>query len=91
VGWFAATKAVSRDERTIPWRWVIFVALAGSAFGAFAVWASWLDQDVWTWSDNKKAAILAGFSGATTGSMATILGVVWKAKTPAKTLKKARG
>jgi hypothetical protein len=82
VAWFALTKAASREELAIPWWWVIFVLLAGSAFGAFAVWASWLDQDVWTWSDNKKAAILAGISGATTGSMATILGVVWKAKAP---------
>ena len=79
VIWFALLKFLARQKLEIAWPWLIVVALAAAVAGGLAVASAWLDQDVWTVDANIKAAVIAGVSGATTGSMAGLLAVVWKA------------
>ena len=88
--WFGALKFLSREKLQINGWWLTGVAAAACAFGGFAVVSSYVDQEVWTLADNFKAAILAGIAGATTGTMATMLAVIWKA-TPVPTPPPAPG
>ncbi len=80
--WLALTKLATRNELSVGWLWLIPVALIAALFGAAAVLSTWWDQDVWTVQENGRAAIAAGVAGATTGSMLTLIGVLWKGQAP---------
>lgn len=40
---------------------------------------SYWDQDVWTFDANWRATAVAGFTGASTGAIAAVLGTIWLA------------
>lgn len=77
--WFSAIKAATREKLQIGWRWMIVVALGACGFGAFSVLSAYWSQDVWTIDDNLLSAIVAATTGATTGTMATVLAAIWRA------------
>lgn len=77
--WFGLLKYFAREKLKIKWPWLIVVAIAAAIFGGLAVASAWWDQDVWSVNENLKAAIVTGIAGATTGTMASLLGVVWQA------------
>jgi hypothetical protein len=83
VLWFVATKFATRNELLIAPYWLIVVVIGGVAIGAFTAWSSYQNQDVWTWDENGISTFLAGVTGATTGSMATLLTALWKSHAPA--------
>jgi hypothetical protein len=80
--WFALLKAVTNTKLAVPKRMLPWVALACTlacmVAGVLAVFVSYWDQDVWSLNDNLVSALTAGFTGATTGAMVALLGVVWK-------------
>jgi hypothetical protein len=80
--WLALSKIITKNELTISWAWLVPFGLVAAGFGAFAVVSAWSDQDVWTTSANWQAAVVAGVTGATTGAMLTLIGVLFHAKTP---------
>jgi hypothetical protein len=53
------------------------VVAIGAVAGAVAVLVNYYNQDVWTMGDNWWSAIVTGFTGATTGVMAGLLGDIW--------------
>ena len=53
------------------------VAAIGAIAGAVAVLVNYYNQDVWTFGENWWSAIVTGFTGATTGVMAGLLGDIW--------------
>jgi hypothetical protein len=54
------------------------VFIAASVAGIFSVTTQYLDQEVWSVEDNGLAALVAAFTGATTGAMATAISVLWR-------------
>jgi hypothetical protein len=58
------------------WHYVIVFGAAAVA-GALAVYGAYQSQDVWSFSANWASALGAAFTGATTGTMATALVVLW--------------
>jgi hypothetical protein len=78
LGWFwflSRAKGWTTSVRG-PQYAVVFAAAA--AAGIVAVVSSYLDQEVWTVGANGFAAMIAAFTGATTGAMATALTVLWR-------------
>jgi hypothetical protein len=71
ITWFLVVSFVSSSLPS-GWWWALVVGLAGLAFGAAAGYGSWVNQEVWTMSDNAWATIVAGFSGSTTGALAAM-------------------
>jgi hypothetical protein len=57
---------------------LVIVALACLGAGAFAALVSYWDQEVWKLDDNWRATATAGFTGATTGAMVGLLGILFK-------------
>ena len=53
------------------------VAAIGAVAGAVAVLENYYNQDVWTFGENWWSAVVTGFTGATTGVMAGLLGDIW--------------
>jgi hypothetical protein len=76
--WFGLLKAASQTALTVGRGMLIFVVAACMVAGAISVFVSYWDQEVWSFSENFIGALTAGFTGATTGAMAGLLGVVWK-------------
>ncbi len=77
VLWFLAMRYAVGDKMKTLSRWrIALVVLLPVVAGAFAVLASYWDQEVWSVSDNLPAALIAGFTGATTGSMAAVLAAI---------------
>jgi hypothetical protein len=56
------------------------VAAIGAIAGAVAVLVNYYNQDVWTFSENWWSAVVTGFTGATTGVMAGLLGDIWSSE-----------
>jgi hypothetical protein len=54
------------------------VFVAAAIAGIISVASQYLDQEVWSVDDNGLAALIAAFTGATTGAMATAIGVLWR-------------
>lgn len=80
--WFGLTKAATRNQLEIAPVWLVVVVAGGVVAGAFTVWSSYMSQDVWTLDENARSALLAAFTGATTGAMGTLLGALWKSPAP---------
>ena len=59
--------------------WVVAACMLA---GAFAVFVSYWDQQVWSLDENLIGALTAGFTGATTGAMAGLLGIVLTQPSP---------
>jgi hypothetical protein len=53
------------------------VVAIGAVAGAVAVLVNYYNQDVWTFGENWWSAVVTGFTGATTGVMAGLLGDIW--------------
>ncbi len=54
------------------------VFVAAAVAGVVSVFAQYLDQEVWSVGENGLAALTAAFTGASTGAMITMIGVLWK-------------
>ena len=76
--WFLLLKFAKGATTRLKKRHYAIVLLAAAAAGVASALSSYLDQEVWTLSQNGFAAALAAFTGATTGAMATAIGVLWK-------------
>jgi hypothetical protein len=74
--WFLLLKLFARNKLQIGWRPLSFVLIAAAIVGALAAFLAYRDQDVWTFGDNFDAAIIAGITGATTGTMGVVLGLI---------------
>ena len=69
--------AAKRANVTIKlWHYIVAFLLA-ALFGAIAVYTAYRAQDVWSLGDNWLSALVAGVTGATTGSMLTAMGVLF--------------
>lgn len=77
-GWFIWLKFLARTKLDIKWWWLFPVGAVAAFFGGWSVFSSYWDQEVWTVNSNLFAAIAAGIAGATTGTMAALLAVVWQ-------------
>jgi hypothetical protein len=77
--WFAVLKFVARAKLKVSWWWLPLVAGLAVAVGAWGAAKSYWDQDVWTFDANWHATAVAGFTGASTGSILALLGTVWGA------------
>jgi hypothetical protein len=71
--WFATRWAVGEKFKGLSRGRIALLVLLPVTAGAVAVMASYLDQTVWSFDDNVWGALVAGFTGATTGSMAAVL------------------
>jgi hypothetical protein len=80
--WFALLKGASQARLTVEPRWLLVLSGVCMVAGMVAVFISYWDQNVWTLDENLIASAVAGFTGATTGAMAGVLGVIWA--TPAQ-------
>ena len=80
--WFALLKGASQAQLTVEPRWLLVLSAVCIVAGMLAVFISYWDQNVWTLDENLIASAVAGFTGATTGAMTGVLGVVWA--TPAQ-------
>ena len=80
--WFALLRGASQAQLTVEPRWLLILSGVCMVAGMVAVFISYWDQNVWTLDENLVASAVAGFTGATTGAMAGLLGVVWA--TPAQ-------
>lgn len=80
--WFALLRGASQAQLTVEPRWLLVLGGVCTIAGMVAVFISYWDQNVWTLDENLIASAVAGFTGATTGAMAGVLGVVWA--TPAQ-------
>jgi hypothetical protein len=80
--WFALLRGASHAQLTVEPRWLLVLSGVCMVAGMVAVFISYWDQNVWTLDENLIASAVAGFTGATTGAMAGLLGVVWA--TPAE-------
>jgi hypothetical protein len=78
LGWFWFLNRAKGAKAQIQGLQYLIVFGAAAVAGIVAVLASYWDQEVWTLGANGKAAAFAAFTGATTGAMATALGVLWK-------------
>lgn len=84
--WFALLKGASQAQLTVEPRWLFVLSAVCVVAGMVAVFISYWDQNVWTLDENLIASAVAGFTGATTGAMTGVLGVVWA--TPAQNAKR---
>jgi hypothetical protein len=75
--WFALLRGASQAQLTVEPRWLLVLGGVCTIAGMVAVFISYWDQNVWTLDENLIASAVAGFTGATTGAMAGVLGVVW--------------
>jgi hypothetical protein len=80
--WFALLKGASQAQLTVKPQWLFVLSGVCMVAGMVAVFISYWDQNVWTLDENLIASAVAGFTGATTGAMAGVLGVIWA--TPAQ-------
>jgi hypothetical protein len=80
--WFGLTKAATRNQLAIAPIWLFVVLAGGVVAGAFTVWSTYMSQNVWTLDENATSALLAAFTGATTGAMGTLLGALWASPAP---------
>jgi hypothetical protein len=78
LGWFWFLNRAKGTKAQIKGLQYLIVFAAAAVAGIVAVLATYWDQEVWTVGANGKAAAFAAFTGATTGAMATALGVLWK-------------
>ncbi len=75
--WFALLKGASQAQLTVEPRWLLVLSGVCTVAGMVAVFISYWDQNVWTLDENLIASAVAGFTGATTGAMAGVMGVIW--------------
>lgn len=76
VIWFVGLHLAGGATSPKWWHYVLaFVAAA--IFGAFAVETAYRSQEVWSFSENSASAIIAAFTGATTGTMLAALAVLF--------------
>jgi hypothetical protein len=75
--WFLILKLAARTKLAISWYWLIPIGVAATIAGALAGTTSYFDQDVWALGENWKAALVGGFTGATTGTMVGVLAIVF--------------
>jgi hypothetical protein len=75
--WFALLKGASQAQLTVERHWLLVLSVVCIFSGMVAVFISYWDQTVWTLDENLVAGAIAGFTGATTGAMAGVLGVIW--------------
>jgi hypothetical protein len=67
----------AKSELDVGRRILVIVGLICLGAGAFAAAVSYWDQDVWKFDDNWRATLTAGFTGATTGGMVGLLGILF--------------
>jgi hypothetical protein len=77
VGWFLILNRAKGAKATIQWWHYLVVFLAAAFVGVIVVENAYRAQDVWTFDENWLSAIVAAFTGATTGTMATALAVLF--------------
>lgn len=78
-GLFALTRLIKRNDLLVGRLALAAVLVVSVIAGAAAAYTtSYLDQDVWVSSENWWAALLAGFTGSTSGVMVGLLAAVWQ-------------
>lgn len=77
LGWFLLLSYAKGAKTKITRRHYFMVFGAAAVVGALAVLGAYQSQDVWSLSANWRSALGAAFAGATTGTMATALYVLW--------------
>jgi hypothetical protein len=77
LAWFLLLSNAKGAKATIGLRQYIIVFIAAAIAGIIAVESAYRAQEVWTFGENWLSAIIAAFTGATTGSMATAIGVLF--------------
>jgi hypothetical protein len=75
--WWGLLKKAANKALRLDRSWALLVAVAAIVVGGVNAVLGYLDQDVWTFDDNAKATLVAGFTGGSTGAMAGLLGAVW--------------
>jgi hypothetical protein len=83
VVWFLLLNAAKRTD-TNHFRWWHYAGAfaAATVAGILAVETAYRAQDVWTVDDNLFSALVAAFTGATTGAMASATAVLFPAPKP---------
>jgi hypothetical protein len=78
VAWFLALNFFAKGAKTkiVPWHYAL-VFVAAAIAGILVVENAYRAQDVWTLGENSISALVAAFTGATTGTMATALAVLF--------------
>lgn len=74
---------VARKATLASRRLLALVAGIAAVAGAVVVVVNYTNQEVWTFGENWWSAAVTGFTGATSGVMAGLLGGVWKTEDPA--------
>ena len=77
VMWFLLLSAARGATTQIQWWHYVLVFIATAVTGIVAVESAYRAQDVWSFSENWISALIAAFTGATTGSMATAIAVLF--------------
>ncbi len=80
--WFLGLRRARSVQLKITKPMVYWVVAACMAAGTFSVFVSYWDQQVWSLDENLIGALTAGFTGATTGAMAGLLGIVLTQPSP---------
>jgi hypothetical protein len=80
--WFLLLRT-AKGAKTVLKGWHYVIAFVAAAIaGVIAVESAYRAQDVWSVSDNLLSALAAAFTGATTGTMATAIGLLWAEPKP---------
>jgi hypothetical protein len=75
--WFLGLHLAKGATTKIKWWHYAFAFGAAAIAGVLAVETAYRAQDVWSFSENAGSALVAAFTGATTGAMVTALAVLF--------------
>jgi hypothetical protein len=75
--WFVGLRLAKGAVTNIEWWHYVLAFLAAAVAGIIAVDTAYRAQDVWSFSDNAGSAVVAAFTGATTGTMIAALAVLF--------------
>lgn len=75
--WFVGLRLAKGAVTKIEWWHYVLAFVAAAVAGIIAVDTAYRAQDVWSFSDNAGSALVAAFTGATTGTMVAALAVLF--------------
>jgi putative flippase GtrA len=75
--WFLGLHLAKGATTKIAWWHYVLGFLAAAVAGVIAVETAYRAQDVWSFGENAGSAVVAAFTGATTGAMVAALAVLF--------------
>lgn len=75
--WFLGLHLAKGARTRIKWWHYVLAFLAAAIAGVIAVDTAYRAQEVWSFDENAGSAVIAAFTGATTGAMVTALAVLF--------------